>query len=96
MSAPGEKLGNARIVRPDTAVITNIGTAHIEFLGSRENIFRAKSEILTYLHKGNLAVVNGEDDYLSAIGGTCYDVIKVACEGGDLSAYDILQQHDRV
>jgi len=96
MSAPGEILGNARIVRPDTAVITNIGTAHIEFLGSRENIFRAKSEILTYLHDGNLAVVNGEDDFLSTISGTPYGVIKVACEGGDLSAYDILQKRDRL
>ncbi|MBO4360332.1 MAG: UDP-N-acetylmuramoyl-tripeptide--D-alanyl-D-alanine ligase, partial [Eubacteriaceae bacterium] len=45
MSARGEILGNAAIVRPETAVITNVGTAHIEFLGSRENIFRAKSEI---------------------------------------------------
>ena len=96
MSAPGEILGNAGIVRPDTAVITNVGTAHIEFLGSRENIFRAKSEIMAYMHEGNVLVVNGEDDMLSTISDTPYDVVRVGIDHGDLRAYDIFQGHDSV
>ena len=41
-----------KIVRPDVAVITNIGDAHIENLGSRANILKAKSEIFNYMESG--------------------------------------------
>ena len=39
------------IVRPEVGVITNIGDAHIERLGSRENIFRAKCELLPHIRR---------------------------------------------
>ena len=42
MSHPGEILDNAEIVRPNIAVITNIGLCHIEFLETQENIFKAE------------------------------------------------------
>ena len=46
-------------------VITNIGDAHIERLGSRENIFRAKCELLPHIRKENgLLVLNGDDALL--------------------------------
>ena len=48
MRGKGEIDYLASISRPETAIITNIGTSHIERLGSRENIFRAKMEILNY------------------------------------------------
>ena len=48
----GEIRNLARIVRPKICVITNIGEAHIEFLGSREGIFRAKTEMLEFLEPG--------------------------------------------
>ena len=44
------------IARPDIAVITNIGISHIELLGSRENILKAKSEIIDALPDGGTAV----------------------------------------
>ena len=48
------------IVRPEVGVITNIGDAHIERLGSRENIFRAKCELLPHIRKENgLLILNG-------------------------------------
>ncbi len=50
--------------KPDIAVITNIGTSHIEFLKSREGILRAKSEIFKGLKPGGKAVLNGDDPYL--------------------------------
>ena len=58
------------IARPDIAVITNIGMSHIENLGSREGIFKAKTEVLKYLSADKLLVVNGDDDYLSTLKGS--------------------------
>lgn len=54
------------IAMPDVAVITNVGTAHIGNLGSRENILKAKLEILDGL-KGNQVVLNGDNDMLSSV-----------------------------
>ena len=64
---PGEIRSLARIVRPDVCVITNIGVAHIEFFGSRENIFRGKTEMLEYMQPGGHAVMNGDDDFLRTV-----------------------------
>lgn len=50
--------------RPDIAVITNIGTSHIEFLGSREGICKAKLEILEGLQKDGYAVLCGDEPLL--------------------------------
>ena len=58
-----------RLVEPDMALITNIGDAHIENLGSRENIFKAKCEIFPYLKPDGLAVLNGDDPMLSTLRG---------------------------
>lgn len=52
-----------RIARPTIGVITNIGTAHFELLGSRENIARAKGELLEYLPRDGFAVLNGDDPW---------------------------------
>ncbi len=52
------------LARPDAAVITNIGTAHIEHLGSREGILKAKLEILEGLPKDGLCVWNGDEPLL--------------------------------
>lgn len=55
------------MVQPDIAVISNIGDAHIEFLGSREGILQAKSEIFEYLKPDGLAVLNGDDPLLDTL-----------------------------
>lgn len=55
------------MVRPDIAVISNVGDAHIEFLGSREGILKAKCEILEHLKPGGLAVLNGDDALLNTV-----------------------------
>jgi UDP-N-acetylmuramoyl-tripeptide--D-alanyl-D-alanine ligase len=47
-------------VRPDVGVITNIGPAHLEFLGSLENIAKAKAELIEALPPGGIAVVPPE------------------------------------
>ena len=55
------------MVRPDIAVISNIGDAHIEFLGSREGILKAKCEIFQHLKPDGLAIVNGDDALLDTV-----------------------------
>ena len=57
------------MVRPDVAVISNIGDAHIEYLGSREGILKAKCEIFENLKEGGLAVLNGDDALLDTVQG---------------------------
>lgn len=59
----------ASIALPDVAVITNIGMSHIENLGSREGIFKAKTEVVKYLGKDKTLIVNGDDKYLSTLKG---------------------------
>lgn len=55
------------MVQPDIAVISNIGDAHIEFLGSREGILKAKCEIFENLKPDGLAVLNGDDSLLNTL-----------------------------
>ena len=52
------------IAKPDIAVITNIGTAHIGNLGSRENILKAKLEIIEGLKKDGKLIINNDNDML--------------------------------
>lgn len=59
-----------KIVEPQIAVITNIGDAHIENLGSYENILKAKCEIFAGMPADGLAVLNGDDQLLQTLKGT--------------------------
>ncbi len=64
----------AKMVRPDIGVITNIGTAHLEFLGSRDGILKAKTEMLPFIKENGTAILNGDDDKLSTVDhkNTCF------------------------
>lgn len=53
--------------RPEIGIITNIGVSHIEYLGSRDGILKAKLELLEGLKKGGALILNGDDDKLSAV-----------------------------
>lgn len=57
-----EKL--SKIAEPTIAIITNIGTAHIGNLGSRENILKAKLEILSGMKENGKVVINNDNDIL--------------------------------
>ncbi|NLU31760.1 MAG: UDP-N-acetylmuramoyl-tripeptide--D-alanyl-D-alanine ligase [Clostridiaceae bacterium] len=59
----------SRIVRPDIAIITNIGISHIERLGSRQNILKAKLEIIHWLKDDGHVILNGDDELLSGLRG---------------------------
>lgn len=55
----------ARIARPDIGVITNIGMAHIENLGSREGIFQAKMELTNYFGEDNTLITFHDEEFLN-------------------------------
>ncbi|MDR1774414.1 MAG: UDP-N-acetylmuramoyl-tripeptide--D-alanyl-D-alanine ligase [Clostridioides sp.] len=67
MSGFGEIEYLSDIVKPQIAVISNIGTSHIEKLGSKEGIFKAKMEIASKFTKENTLIVNGDDEYLKKL-----------------------------
>ena len=54
----------SNIAKPTHAVITNVGTAHIGNLGSRENILKAKLEIISGLSKNGKLYVNNDNDMI--------------------------------
>jgi len=54
----------SRLLKPDAAVVTNIGHAHLERFGSLQGVLRAKSEIFAGLRPGGLAVLHADDPFL--------------------------------
>ena len=80
------------IAKPQIAVITNVGTAHIGNLGSRENILKAKLEILEGLQENGTIIINNDNDLLAkwAKEDTKYNKITYGIEEkSDVMAYDI-------
>ncbi|MBP7176808.1 MAG: UDP-N-acetylmuramoyl-tripeptide--D-alanyl-D-alanine ligase [Thermoclostridium sp.] len=69
MSGMGEIEYLSRIIRPEIGVITNIGISHIEKLGSRQNILRAKLEMTKGMNQDGKLVLNGDDELLSGLEG---------------------------
>lgn len=93
MSGLGEISLLSDMVRQQVGVISNVGTAHIEMLGSRENILKAKLEIFSYFDRNCTAVINGDNDMLEGFNTEEYDVIKYGLRGSnDYHAYDIKER----
>ena len=86
MRGPEEIAPLTRIAQPDVAVITNVGTAHIGRLGSREAIARAKCELLRELPAGSKAVLNHDDALLmeTQLQVWAGQTITYGLEGGDV------------
>lgn len=85
----GEISRLSKTVRPDIGVITNVGTAHIENLGSRNGILKAKSEILDGMEPGSPLVINGDSDILNKIPADGFNLIRFGLDGGDITAENI-------
>lgn len=93
MSARGEIAQLSRIVRPDVALITNVGSSHLEQLKTRENIALAKLEIVTGLREGGLLLVNGDEPLLHGLNHPKFRIRAISVHGeGDYTVTDI-EQH---
>lgn len=66
ISGFGEMTRLAKMARPDICVITNIGYAHLENLGSRDGILKAKTEMFDLMNPEGTIILNGDDDKLAA------------------------------
>ena len=99
MNHSGEMEYLSDIARPDLAIITNIGTMHIEHLGTREGILQAKLEIMRGMPEDGAGVFNGDEPLLwniRAIGKHkkyYYGIENHAC---DVTATDIVELDDGV
>lgn len=82
-------LGQA--IRPDAAVITIIDDVHLSHFNSREDILRAKAEILENLRPGGLAVLNGDDVLLNTLRPKC-DTVR--CGRSETCAVRITELED--
>ena len=84
------------IASPDVAVITNIGTAHIGILGSRENILKAKLEILEGMNDKGVLVLNGDNDLLKTVKTDLKQVTFGLESGNDIVATDIKMVGEKI
>ena len=90
MSHAGEIAPLARISRPDAAVITNIGVAHIEYMGSRDAIAREKGTLAELVGADGFVVLPADDAFTDAIAArTRAKVIRVGLDHGDVYASDV-------
>lgn len=72
MSGLGEINSMSETLRPDVAVITNVGHSHLEYLKTRENILKAKLEITDGLSPDGTLIINGDDDMLATVDYSAY------------------------
>ncbi len=80
MNHAGEISVLTSVAKPSAAIITNIGVSHIENLGSRENILKAKLEVTEGMKKGSPLILNGDNDLLGDVKIDGYPVILFGIE----------------
>jgi UDP-N-acetylmuramoyl-tripeptide--D-alanyl-D-alanine ligase len=90
MNHSGEIAELVRIASPQHAIVTNVGVAHIEFLGTREGIAREKSILAESVKEEGTVVLNANDDFSDWIAARCRGhVVAVGFEKGQIRALDI-------
>jgi UDP-N-acetylmuramoyl-tripeptide--D-alanyl-D-alanine ligase len=92
MNHPGEIAPLAALAAPDVAIITNIGVAHIEYLGSREAIAREKGRLAEALQPSGVLILSAEDEFSQRLAAlTKADTILCGTDRGDVRAADLRQ-----
>ena len=76
-----------KIASPDIAIVTNIGSAHLEGFGSIENTAKAKAEIFQGLSQSGTAIINADDDFYEEFKKACkqYSVISFGMNNADVT-----------
>ena len=92
MNHPGEIATLAKVAAPDVAVITNIGLAHLEFMGSRERIAEEKGALAEAVGPEGTVILNADDPFTKDIATrTRGKVILAGTTTGTIQAADISQ-----
>jgi UDP-N-acetylmuramoyl-tripeptide--D-alanyl-D-alanine ligase len=95
MNHPGEVAALAKIAAPDAAIITNVGVAHIEFMGSREAIAKEKGALAEAVQADGSVILNADDDCSESIAQRSRaKVIFAGIHGGSIHAGEISQSAD--
>ncbi len=82
-----DRLGN--MARPDMVIMTNIGQCHLENLGTRDGILKAKTEVFAHMPKDGVVVLNGDDDKLQMADTLGMETHFFGCSKQEYSASDI-------
>ena len=92
MNHAGEIAPLAAMARPDIAIITNVGSAHIEFLGTREAIAQEKGMLAEAVGGNGTVILNADDAFTPSIASrTRARVMTAGLQGGDVRATDLEQ-----
>src|SRR6516225_4250264 len=95
MNHPGEIAALSKIAAPDAAIITNIGVAHIEFMGSREAIAREKGALAESVGSEGTVILNADDPFSEGIAARARaKVVFAGTMGGTVRAIEISQSSD--
>ena len=92
MNHPGEIAALSKIAAPDAAIITNIGLAHIEFMGSRDAIAEEKGALAEAVGPQGTVILNADDPFSKEIAArTRAKVVFAGTTGGSIRAIEIRQ-----
>jgi len=97
MSDFGEIHTLCEVAKPNISIITNIGMSHLEHLKTRENILKAKMEITDFFTRGNVLIVNSDNDLLEGVASSNYKTIKIGIDSvADFKACDLNIYQDKI
>jgi UDP-N-acetylmuramoyl-tripeptide--D-alanyl-D-alanine ligase len=95
MNHPGEIAALAKIAAPDAGIITNVGTAHIEFMGSREAIAGEKGALVEAVDPQGTVILNADDPFSKTIAArTRAKVVFAGIRQGTVRATEVRQTSD--
>jgi UDP-N-acetylmuramoyl-tripeptide--D-alanyl-D-alanine ligase len=92
MNHPGEIAALAKLAAPDAAIITNVGLAHIEFMGSRDAIALEKGALAEAVGADGTVILNADDPFSQKIAErTAAKVVFAGVENGTVRASEVTQ-----